>query len=110
MCVVGIIEIIVIFDGVGDSGQVEDIDVCCGGIVVLMLDMEIMFVQVSWGVIEIVINIMLFFEVVEFLVYDFLFDSYGGWENCDGVFGEFYFDVEVVMILFDYNEWFILFE
>ncbi|MTH66690.1 MULTISPECIES: DUF6878 family protein [Paracoccus] len=100
----GITEIIVTFDGAGDSGQVEDIDARCGGTAVPMPDTEITLAQVSWGVTEIATNTMSLSEAVEPLAYDLLSDSHGGWENCDGAFGEFHFDAEAATILLDYNE------
>lgn len=100
----GITEIIVTFDGAGDSGQVEDIDARCGGTAVPMPDTEITLAQVSWGISEISTSSMSLFEAVETLAYDLLSASHGGWENCDGAFGEFHFDAEAGTILLDYNE------
>ena len=100
----GITEIIVSFDGAGDSGQVEDIDARRGDAVVPMPDTEITLAQVSWGISEISTSSMSLSEAVETLAYDLLSDSHGGWENCDGAFGEFHFDAAAGTILLDYNE------
>ncbi len=100
----GITEIIVTFDGAGDSGQVEDIDARRADAVVPMPDTEITLAQVSWGVSEISTSSMALSEAVETLAYDLLSDSHGGWENCDGAFGAFHFDAEAGTILLDYNE------
>ncbi|NPD17151.1 hypothetical protein HOY34_18325 [Xinfangfangia sp. D13-10-4-6] len=100
----GITEIIVTFDGAGDSGQVEDIDARCGDTAVPMPDTEITLAQVSWGISEISTSSMSLSEAVETLAYDLLSDCHGGWENCDGAFGEFHFDAEAGTILLDYNE------
>ena len=100
----GITEIVVTFDGAGDSGQVEDIDARRGDAVVPMPDTEIMLAQVSWGISEIATSCMPLSEAVETLAYDLLSDSHGGWENCDGAFGEFHFDAEAGTVLLDYNE------
>lgn len=100
----GITEIIVTFDGSGDSGQVEDIDARRGDAVVPMPDTEITLAQVSWGISGISTSSMSLSEAVESLAYDLLSDSHGGWENCDGAFGEFHFDAEAGTILLDYNE------
>lgn len=104
MRAVGITEIIVTFDGAGDSGQIEDIDARRGDAVVPMPDTEITLAQVSWGVSEISTSTMSLSAAVETLAYDLLSDSHGGWENCDGAFGEFHFDAEAGTILLDYNE------
>ncbi|MDQ2067208.1 hypothetical protein Q9295_12580 [Xinfangfangia sp. CPCC 101601] len=100
----GITEIIVSFDGAGDSGQIENIDARRGDAVVPMPDTAITLAQVSRGISEISTSSMLLSEAVETLAYDFLSDSHGGWENCDGAFGEFHFDAEAGTILLDYNE------
>ena len=100
----GITEIIVTFDGAGDSGQVEDIDARRGDAVVPMPDVSVTLAQVSWGNSEISTSSMSLSEAVETLAYDLLSDCHGGWENCDGAFGEFHFDAEAATILLDYNE------
>ena len=43
-------------------------------------------------------------EAIETLVYDVLSQTYGGWENNDGAYGEFTFDVAERTITLDYNE------
>ena len=100
----GLTEIIVTFDGGGDSGQIEDIDARRGDAVVPMPDTELTLAQVSWGISEIATNTMSLSEAVESLAYDLLSDSHGGWENCDGAFGAFHFDAAAGTILLDYNE------
>ncbi|KFI24464.1 hypothetical protein CG51_17955 [Haematobacter missouriensis] len=100
----GISEIIVTFDGAGDSGQVEDIDARRGETVVPIPDTAITLAQVSWGISEISTSSMSLSDAVETLAYDLLSDSHGGWENCDGAFGAFHFDAEAGTILLDYNE------
>ena len=100
----GITEIIVTFDGAGDSGQIEGIDARRSDAVVPMPDTAITLAQVSWGISEMSTSSMSLSEAVETLAYDLLSDSHGGWENCDGAFGAFHFDAEAGTILLDYNE------
>lgn len=100
----GITEIIVSFDGAGDSGQIEDMDARRGDAVVPMPDTEITLAQVSWGISEISTSTISLSEAVENLAYELLSNSHGGWENCDGAFGEFHFDAEAGTILLDFNE------
>lgn len=100
----GITEIIVTFDGAGDSGQIEDISVRRGEDVVPMPEIELEIAHVSWGISEITRSRMALDEAVETLAYDLLADTHGGWENCDGAFGEFHFDSGAGTILLDYNE------
>ena len=100
----GITEIVVIFDGAGDSGQIEDIDARQGDAVIALPDLEIELARVSWGITEISTNRMTLEQAVEALAYDLLSDTHGGWENCDGAYGEFHFDAAAGTILLDYNE------
>ena len=43
-------------------------------------------------------------DAIEKLVYDFLENSHWGWEDGDGAYGEFTFDVVDRTINLDYNE------
>ena len=43
-------------------------------------------------------------DLLESLAYDFLEQSHGGWEDNEGAFGEFTFDVTERTISLDYNE------
>ena len=43
-------------------------------------------------------------ETIEHLVYDALSETHGGWENNEGAYGEFVFDVASGEIQLDYNE------
>lgn len=100
----GITEIIVTFDGAGDSGQIEEIDARRGAAVAPMPEAVITLARVSWGIDEIATRSMALTEAVETLAYDLLSDCHGGWENCDGAYGGFHFDAEAGTILLDYNE------
>jgi len=50
--------------------------------------------RASWGSDEHVIDQVPLKDAIETLCYDFLEDEHGGWENNDGAFGDFHFDVE----------------
>ena len=43
-------------------------------------------------------------DAIETLAYDFLGQTHGGWENSDGAYGDFTFDVADRTITLDYNE------
>ena len=43
-------------------------------------------------------------DAIERLAYDFLDDTHCGWENNDGAYGDFTFDVAERTITLDYNE------
>ncbi|TKW65114.1 MAG: hypothetical protein DI616_16430 [Paracoccus denitrificans] len=100
----GITQVMVTFDGYGDSGQVEDISALSGGETVNLPEAQITIATTSWGDDIITERAMTVAEAVEQLAYDFLSETHGGWENNDGAYGEFTFDVEKGTITLDYNE------
>lgn len=99
-----ITQVTVSFDGYGDSGQVEDISAYSGGETVDLPKGEITIARAIWGVDETTESTMSVEDAVEQLAYDFLSETHGGWENNDGAYGEFTFDVEQRVITLDYNE------
>lgn len=100
----GITLVTVTFDGSGDSGQIEDIaafigdqqtDLPAGTVEVEMLD---------HGAEQPVANYLSASEAIENLAYDLLHQKHCGWENNDGAYGDFTFDVTAGTITLDYNE------
>jgi hypothetical protein len=89
-----ITEVLVEFDGEGDSGQIEMITVVRYGEPVAMPEATVTLRQASWGSSEPDISACALREGIETFCYDFLEDEHGGWENNDGAFGEFRLDVE----------------
>lgn len=81
------------FDGCGDSGQIEDVTAQRGEAVVELPSGEITISTMIWGSGVVNISTMTVAAAVEQLAYDFLSETHGGWENNDGAFGEFTFDV-----------------
>ena len=67
-----------------------------------MTPIEIALVQ--WGQSEIARPTQSVRDAVETLAYDFLEQTHGGWENNEGAYGEFTFDVGDRTIRLDYNE------
>jgi hypothetical protein len=43
-------------------------------------------------------------EAIESLVYDYLEETHSGWENNDGAFGTFVFDVPGRLVTLEHNE------
>ena len=102
---VGIATVTVTFDGCGDSGQIEDIEVTdAAGVNVPLPEETISIVAIVWGRSEPEARIMSVREAIEHLVYDALGETHGGWENNEGAYGEFVFDVPALEIRLDYNE------
>jgi hypothetical protein len=100
----GITTVLVNFDGYGDSGQIEAIDVRAGDEERALPAVDIEIASTHWGSATIDRRTRPLEEAVEILVYDVLSQTHGGWENDDGACGDFTFDVAERTITLDYNE------
>lgn len=101
----GIAQVLVSFDGCGDSGQIESLETRdAAGRVVELPSAQISITLAIWGHAESERRNMPIVEAIEHLAYDALSETHGGWENDDGAYGEFVFDVAERMITLDYNE------
>jgi len=96
--------VIVTFDGCGDSGQIEDIEVKAGEEIVTLPPGNIEIARAVWGSCHIDRQTMTIQDGIESLVYALLGVSHDGWENSDGAYGDFTFDVAERTITVDYNE------
>jgi len=99
----GITLVTVVFDGCGDSGQIEDIGVMADTAVdlkAIKLDQK----RVRWGdgTIETVTADLE--TTIEDLAYAFLEQAHGSWGDNEGAYGEFVFDVAERTIVLDFNE------
>ncbi len=100
----GITSVLVHFDGSGDSGQIEEIDVVAGDKPVDFPSGSIAISRAYWGATEpehIECNAR---DAVETLAYALLEETHGGWENNEGAYGEFTFNIAERTITLDYNE------
>lgn len=91
----------VTFNGEGDSSQIEEIiaflkDKQCG-----LPAESVPFADVSWD--ETRTSDKPLRDAIESLCYDYLSQEHDGWENDDGAFGEFTFDVTERTIDLDFN-------
>ena len=100
----GITTVVVNFDGYGDSGQIEMIEARTGDDSCALPAVEIEIASAAWGSAAINRQTMRVEAVIETLVYDVLSQNHGGWEDNDGAYGEFTFDVAERTITLDYNE------
>lgn len=94
----------VTFDGGGDSGQIEDISAVADSTKVELPTVEIELVSHVWGQEEPTRNLLPVAEAIEQLAYDLLSLTHCGWENNDGAYGEFVFDVREKSISLEHNE------
>lgn len=100
----GITHVSVTFDGAGDSGQIESIGAWSCDKAVVFPATEISYAAITWDAPEVEMRSLSLEDVVEQLVYDFLSDTHGGWENNDGAYGEFCFDAGARCIHLEFNE------
>lgn len=102
---VGITTVLVEFDGYGDSGQIEHISAHAGpDIAVSLPESNVEIARVDYSSLEIVRQTLSVKEAIEQLAYDFLEETHGGWENNEGAYGDFLFDVVERTITLNYNE------
>ncbi len=100
----GITLIVVSFDGYGDSGQIENVETKAGDAVVAMPEGTVEIADAVRDQSEPDRSAISIADAIERLVYDFLTDTHCGWENNDGAYGDFTFDVAERTITLDYNE------
>ena len=99
----GITSVTVNFNGEGDSGQIEDINADANGNPHALPDIQIEIQQVAWGTGQRDSHQATLRDAVEELCYDYLEQEHGGWENNDGAFGEFTFEVAGRTITLQFN-------
>lgn len=100
----GIAVVVVVFDGYGDSGQIEDIKASNGDLDIALPPDMVEIAVADWGADEprrIAASVR---DAIERLAYAFLGETHAGWENNDGAYGEFIFSVADRTISLDYNE------
>ncbi|HJU19307.1 MAG TPA: hypothetical protein VJ770_22870 [Stellaceae bacterium] len=100
----GITSVLVRFDGEGDNGQIEEIDAVCGEAPAELPSGEIELAEPVWGSTEIRRTTLSVSDAIETLAYNLLEETHGGWENGDGAWGDFTFDVAARSITLAYNE------
>lgn len=89
----GITAVTVNFNGEGDSGQIEDMTAHAGPEASALPDAEVEILKASWNSGETAPRHVPLTEAIEELCYDLLSQEHEGWENNDGAFGDFTFDV-----------------
>lgn len=104
LAIAGIACVVVSFDGYGDSGQIESVEAKAGDEIVPLPTTTIAIGAAVWGKAEPETRSMPLEEAVEHLAYDFLEETHSGWEDGDGAYGDFTFDVAKRSIMLDYND------
>ncbi|MBA3517435.1 MAG: hypothetical protein H0T75_07300 [Rhizobiales bacterium] len=100
----GITLVVVAFDGCGDSGQIESVTAWTGDKPIALPATIVELAAPSWDGPDVECRSEPVEKAIESLAYAFLKQTHGGWENNDGAYGEFSFDVAARTIMLDYNE------
>jgi hypothetical protein len=100
----GITIVVVAFDGYGDSGQIENVEAKAGEDVVALPSGEVEIASAVWDQTAPERTAMTVHDAIDRLVFDFLVMTHDGWENSDGAYGDFTFDVAERTVTLDYNE------
>jgi hypothetical protein len=96
--------VVVAFDGYGDEGQIRNIEVKAGEQVVAMPAENIELARAVWDKAMAECSTVSVTDAIEHFVYVLLDKTHCGWENNDGAYGDFIFDVAARTITLDYNE------
>lgn len=110
LALASIITVIVVFDGCGDSGQIESIDARDAVGDVAMPDVAVEVGSPSYSDVGIDRETLPLADAIEKMAYDLLGATHGGWENNDGAYGEFTFDVAARVISLDHNDRYVAVE
>ena len=100
----GISSVVVTFDGSGDSGQIEGVDARIGDTATELPATAVEITSPLWEGAGLETRTLPLAEAIEQIAYDLLEEAHDGWENNEGAFGEFTFDVAEDVIRLDYNE------
>lgn len=100
----GVTRVVVSFDGSCDSGQIESVDAYTGEDSVELPSGDVEFATPAEDGSGPRYAPRSVRDAIETLAYDALEEEHGGWENNDGAFGEFTFDVAERSITLGYNE------
>ena len=96
----------VVFDGSGDSGQINEVVAKRGDIIVELPETRIEFQKVEWNGTKPAPSKYTLRDAIEALCFNYLSYEHGGWENNDGGQGEFSFDVAEQRIELDFQQFY----
>jgi hypothetical protein len=95
--------VLVEFDGVGDSGQIESVTALRDEERVEFPSVSIALRQLAWGASNPSTVELSLQAAVETLCYDYLEMTHDGWENNDGAYGAFRLDVGARTVQLEFN-------
>jgi hypothetical protein len=100
----GLTRLTVEFDGEGDSGQIEGIFAYAGDARAELPESSLTLHQAAQNKGDPKTTTVSLHDAIETLCYDYLSQTHGGWENNDGAYGAFEFDIPNRSIRLDFNE------
>jgi hypothetical protein len=92
------------FDGEGDSGQIEGIYAYAGDARAELPESSLTLHQAAQNNGDPRTTTVSLHDAIKILCYDYLSQTHGGWENDDGAYGMFRFEVEGRSFHLDFNE------
>jgi hypothetical protein len=99
----GITELTIDFDGEGDSGQIDGCGARAGDMPVTVPSTPITLHDVAWNSDQIQTVETTLPDAIASLCYAYLQQEHGGWENNDGAYGVFEFDIAARTVHLDFN-------
>ena len=99
----GISCVTVSFNGYGDSGQIDNIEVKAGDADAELPATCVEVASTEFGSEEITRVSQPLADAIESFCFTLLEEKHAGWENNEGAYGEFIFDVPAGTIVFDFN-------
>lgn len=99
----GVTLVTVRFDGYGDSGQIEEIVAQAADTVVTLPETTVPIARPRHDLSGLDHSDLSLREAVETLSYDFLEETHGCWQDNEGSFGDFTYDVAARTITLDCN-------
>ena len=100
----GIATVVVAFDGAGDSGQIDSVDARDATGEIALPEVTVEIASPSYPDDGVQRQTLPLADAIETIAYDLLGATHCGWENNDGAYGDFTFDVAERTITLDYNE------
>ena len=101
-----ITKVMVIFDGGGDSGQINEVLAKNGDTPVDLPETQVEFQQIEWNGRKAEPSKCTLRDAIEALCFNYLSHEHGGWENNDGGQGEFSFDVAAEQIDLEFEQFY----
>ena len=92
------------FDGEGDEGQIGEMTAHAGDGAVPLPELPVTLHHANNSTVRLDSRQTTLREAIETLCYGYLEQQHSGWENNDGAYGEYTFDVAERTITLDYNE------